>query len=334
MAKPKLEVLVTGGLGFLGSHLVPLLLNKGDSVTIVDNKQSNAVKEDFYAHRNGSNCRVVPCDVASFQPYQKFDQIYHLAAVVGPVGILPYAGKIGPSELNNLSKLIFMAQSMDAKLLDISTSEVYGPRSGALSEDDDCIMTADHKVRQEYGLAKLLGEKTLISWCRQGLLKANAVRPFNISGERQRAEGGFVLPRFFEAASKSKPITVYEDGTQRRAFTHAEDISRSLIAVMGSQANGEIFNVGNPANEISIQELARLIKHVTQSPSEIVNVDPVALHGPLFAEAYDKVPKIDKIRRVVGWEPKISLYDILSRIAKSYGVKDPKPCPEWALRYQ
>jgi len=328
------RILVTGGLGFLGSHLVPKLLEKDSHVTIVDNKQSAVISEKEFLPNYHRRCNIVPCSVADFQPYEPFDQIYHLAAVVGPVGILPFAGKIGHAEMTNLQKLIFMAQSMDAKLLDVSTSEVYGPRTGALAEDDQCIVPGQHTVRQEYGLAKLLGERTLVSWSKQGLLRANAVRPFNISGERQSSKGGFVLPRFFEAAVSGKPITVYGDGSQRRAFTHADDISDSMIAIMESPVTGEVFNTGNPRNEISIGDLARLIKYITGSTSDVTNVDPVKLHGPLFAEAYDKVPKVDKIRDKIGWEPKISLYDTLSRMARSYGVRDIPKCPDWAEKYK
>lgn len=184
-----MRVLVTGGLGFLGSHLVELLIERGDKVTIVDNQTSNAVEPEFFEERAHLHLKSV-------QHYCRFgrlpiDQIYHLASVVGPAGVLPHAGKIIESVVGDTYAIARLAKEHNAKLVDVSTSEVYGGgNKGYCSEEMDKIITKT-SARLEYAVGKLAAETALIN------MKANAViiRPFNIAGPRQSKKGGFEIGR-------------------------------------------------------------------------------------------------------------------------------------------
>lgn len=298
-----MESLVTGGLGFLGSHLVDRLLAEGEKVTLVDNLSSSVVPVEQYEKQ----CEVVIQDVVDYQPTKRFDRIYHLASIVGPAGVLPYGGFLGYKIARETIKVLETTTAMGARLLLVSTSEVYG-QPGVLAETTPKVVQAATSPRMEYALGKLLSEVMALNQQRIKGLTVNIIRPFNIVGPRQSSRGGFVLPRFVEAALAGKPITVFGDGSQARAFTHVLDVVDSLVTVIRSSCNGEVFNVGNANNVVTVKELAHLVKQVTESTSEILYVDPKTIFGPLYEEAFDKLPDASKIREVVGWRAKIDLH--------------------------
>lgn len=300
------SVLVTGGLGFLGSHLVEILLDRGEKVIIIDDLSSNAVPPEYF---DGKVEKVYKHSVAQYftPPVPSFKKVYHLASVVGPAGVIPHAGKMIGSIVNDTYAVAKAVEEWNAKMVDVSTSEVYGGgNKGYCSEEMDKIITKT-SARLEYAVGKLAAETALIN------MKSNAViiRPFNIAGPRQSLKGGFVLPRFLQQAREGEPITVFGDGRAIRAFTHVREVAEGLIVAMEKGTAGEAYNIGNPHNRISIKELAEKVIEITGTKSKIEHVDPKTIFGQYFEEAADKYPDARKAEFELGWKPKIGVDEII-----------------------
>ena len=307
------RVLVTGGLGFLGSHLVSALLAEGSDVTVVDNRQSPVVGPELFP-----NCRHIEADASALEPDGvAYDEIYHLADVAGPARILGVAGWIGERTIAGAAAVMRLAARAGSRTLLVSTSEIYG-RPGSYAEEDPALIYTPYTVRLEYAVAKALAEISSLNRARVDGTLVNVVRPFNIAGPRQSSAGGFVVPRFFEAALAGEPITVFGTGRQVRCFTHVLDTVDSLIRVARCPLRGQVFNSGNPANRVAIADLAVAVRRICASDSPVVSVDPRDLYGPLYAEAFDKIPKIDRIREATGWTPSRTLEDILADVLAFY----------------
>jgi len=325
MARKFKKALVTGGLGFIGSHLVDKLLAEGTEVVIIDSKLTNVVEEDFFS---GKKCSVIvkPIQDTNLSKLRKIDIVFHLAAILGPTGVLKHAGDIGITTLSNTVKLRDFCIKREIPLVDTSTSEVYG-KSGILKEDSKKIIPGEYQVRTEYGVGKVLAEMALVNKAKfEKRLKFNIVRPFNVAGPRQKPDGGFVLPRFVIAALTNQPLTVYGDGRQRRAFTHVYDIRDAILAVAKSNFKNEIWNIGNSANEMSIKEMAqsviRIIKEkFPDKKPKMIFIDPQTLHGSYFAEIEDKIPYIQKIKSLIGWKPKITAEQVFADTIDFYAEK-------------
>lgn len=310
----KKKALVTGGLGFIGSHLVDQLLKDSFEVTIIDSLASNVVKPREYS----SLCKVVLKPVRDWKPKTKFDEIYHLASPVGPVGVLKYSGKLGYEIVADAQVVAGWAMKMKAKLLFTSTSELYG-RAGKFTEDVVKHVPSEVSVRLSYAVGKLLAEIDLLNLSNERGLWVAMIRPFNIAGPCQSAEGGFVLPRFIEQSLAGEPISVYGDGKQIRSLTHVFDVVSGIRKIMTSRkSKGEVFNIGNPKNARSIKELAGIVKRLTESKSKIVFVDPKKLHGKRFAEAFNKVPNMRKMKKFFSWEPAYGLEQVVSDTLEYY----------------
>jgi len=313
------NILVTGGFGFIGSHLTETLLKRPHTaVHVVDNLSTSSIDLPAYLDLLGNpeNLQYTICSVEEFCNGKgsalQFDQIYHLASVVGPVGVLSHAGKIASQIINDAQRMIEMAVRTGAKIVDVSTSEVYGGgRDGYCSEKDFKVIQPNITVRLEYAVGKLAAEISLVNMARVGPLNVSIVRPFNVAGPRQSGKGGFVLPRFVTQALSGEPITVYNDGKMVRAFTHVSDIVDGIILTMEKGKNGEVYNVGNPSNKTSILELAEQVIQLTKSSSAISHVDPKLLFGPLFEEANDKYPDADRAMHDLGWTPHYGIDDII-----------------------
>jgi nucleoside-diphosphate-sugar epimerase len=307
------HILVTGGFGFLGSHLVERLLTDEDArVHVVDNLSTSPINHEAYVRRV-ANPRLSH-DILSVEQYHArgnfptFQEIYHLASPVGPVGVLQHAGKITKSITDDTYRVLEIAQLTGARLCDVSTSEIYGGgRDGYCSENDAKIITPKVSVRLEYAVAKLACEIALVNTVKVSDLFAVIIRPFNIAGPRQSGKGGFVLPRFIQQCLKNEPLTVYGDGKMIRAFTHVVDVADGIVRALRRGRRGEAYNIGNPANKISILDLAQRTVRIAESQSRIDLVDPKQLFGPLFEEANDKFPDSDKATNELGWHPRFDL---------------------------
>jgi len=305
-----MNILITGGFGFLGSHLVELLLEEPDNhVHVVDNFSTSPLPlpDLLEILRERDNLTYSVMDVEDFcqsQPTKKYDAIYHLASVVGPAGVLPHAGRIAHSMLRDTMAIAELALECDARVLDVSTSEVYGGgQEGYCSETMPKIVPAKSSARLEYAVGKLAAETALLNLCAVGKLDARIVRPFNITGPRQSGRGGFVLPRFIGQALAGTDITVFGDGTQIRAFTHVRDMVEGIALAMRYGKVGEVYNLGNPKNRCTIHELATDVQRLTGTRSRIVHVDPKAIYGPLYEEANNKFPDASKAVAELGWNP-------------------------------
>ncbi len=319
------RVLITGGLGFIGSHLTEHLLQHDScSIDIVDNLANHSVEPEEIkklegAHKisNVHTCSVEEFDFSNMQDAKKYDEIYHLASPVGPAGVLKYAGKMGQIILNDTMKVAEYASKVGSKVIFVSTSEVYGkdPGSYAQHEDIDKVVPAKITTRLEYGAAKLLTEICLHNFAKHSPLKYNIVRPFNIVGVRQSSKAGFLLPRLAYLALTNQPITVFGSGSQRRTFTHVKDIVNGFVLLMDADLpNNEIFNIGNPANEYSVLEVAKIVKEMTGTSAEVVHVDPKDVYGKDYEEAWNKIPDITKIYSAVGWRPQYPFHAIVQEI--------------------
>ncbi len=329
------RVLVTGGFGFLGSHLVEQLLAIGATVDVVDNLTSNAIDPHAFLRRclpAIDETRLRRCGLLSIEDYvaqdalsrEPFDEIYHCASVVGPVGVLGHAGKIVVSVVDDTYRMMELAARDGARLCDVSTSEIYGGgRGGLCAETDPKTITSNVSARLEYAVAKLACEVAIINSTRSSDLWATIVRPFNIAGPRQSHVGGFVLPRFIRQALAGDPLTVYGDGSAVRAFTHVTDVADGVVRAARHGTRGSAYNIGNAANKTTILDLARLVLRVTGSSSQIQHVDPKDLHGPAFEEASDKYPDAALARSTLGWEPQHDLERVV-RDAVDYIREDRK----------
>jgi nucleoside-diphosphate-sugar epimerase len=315
------SVLVTGGLGFVGSHLVDQLLGQGCQVTIVDSMISNVVGPEAYSDRCRVLCTRVEDAGSQLSPsHGCYDEVYHLASVVGPAGVLDYAGDIARSVVLSGEVTAQVALEHGARLIIASTSEVYG-RPGCLHETDTCQVSPDYSVRLEYAVAKLASEVSVINKAKVTDLHVNVVRPFNIAGPRQLPTGGFVLPRFVVAALTGQPLTVFGDGNQVRAFTDVRDIVTGLMAVMASSKRGMVLNLGNPANEIAILDLARRVLKQTKTSSRIIHVDPKELFGPLYEEGIERVPVVDRALDELDWRPVVSVEETIQSTVEYYRAR-------------
>jgi UDP-glucose 4-epimerase len=304
------RILITGGFGFIGSHLVERLLAEPQTrVHVVDNLSTSPIDVDAFLAALPDRGRLTH-DLCTVDEYcargaGRFEEIYHLASVVGPVGVLQHAGRMAGMVIGDTNRIIALAQESGARVVDVSTSEVYGGgRDGYCSERDFKVIQPRVTVRLEYAVGKLAAEVALINTTKVTPLHACVVRPFNVAGPRQSGQGGFVLPRFIGQALRGEPLTVYGDGSMIRAFTHVTDIVEGLVASMTRGQTGEAYNLGNPANKTSILDLAGRVLARVGGPSKIEFVDPKTLFGPLFEEANDKYPDADKAMTELGWIPR------------------------------
>jgi nucleoside-diphosphate-sugar epimerase len=319
------KILITGGLGFIGVHCVEKWISLGYHVTIIDNLSSNALPPSDSMFQN---CELIIENIleVDITQLQKFDVILHLASPVGPVGVLKHSGKMALYIVDDIYWAISAAKHNECPLLFVSTSEVYGHRESKtyLKEDDAKVLNGDFTVRNEYAVAKLLSEIVLSNTAKiDSGFRYQIIRPFNVSGKYQLPDNGFVVPRFVEQALRGEDITVYYDGLQLRAFTWVKDIVEGiyLTSVASEHCWNQIWNVGNEKNENTIRYLATKVKEVTASNSEIVNIDPVALHGPLFTEAPEKIPNSEKIKTLLGWKPTKGTEDIIKEVVNFYQNK-------------
>ena len=312
------NILITGGLGFIGTHCIEKWTEENWSVYVIDNLSSNAITQD---HPIAKDVTYIYGDVidTNWEKLPKFDLILHLASPVGPVGVLKHSGIMADIILKDIYSVIDGAKYNNCPLVFVSTSEIYGHRDSKtyLSEDEDKVLKGEFTVRNEYAIAKLLSEIVLSNCGKIDKdFKYQIIRPFNVTGAFQLPDGGFVLPRFVKQALEGKDITVYYTGQQIRAFTWVKDIVDGiyLTSVASDELWNQEWNVGNEKNEEAIIYLAKRVKELTGSESRITYVDPIELHGELFSEAPEKIPDATKIRTKLGWEPTKGIDEIIEEV--------------------
>lgn len=305
------NVLITGGLGFLGSYSIEKYKQENYNITIIDNLSTNTIEPD---DKICDGCKVIVKDIMDYkwESNNNFDLIVHLASPVGPAGILKHSGRMARYILDDIYWAIEGAQLFDCRLVFVSTSEIYGYRDKPvmLKEHEDKLLVGDFKVRNEYSMAKLLSEIVVTNIAKVSDLKYQIIRPFNISGAKQLPDAGFVLPRFVTQALSGEDITVFGDGEQVRAFTYVKDIIDGIYLTSIHEEN-DIWNVGNPLNKVSINYLANRVKDLTGSKSKIVHIDPRTIYGPLYAEAWDKIPDPAKIQNELNWKATKNVEEII-----------------------
>lgn len=310
-----MRVLVTGGAGFIGSHLSDRLVADGHLVTVLDNLETGLLANLDDAQKSGKltfiNGSVLDSAIVD-QLVADTDYIYHLAAAVGVFNILerPLASLM--TNIRGTENVLDSALKHNRPVLIASSSEVYGKNiSDSLQEDDSRILGSPLTLRWSYSQAKALDETLAYAYWKDKNLQARIVRFFNTVGPRQLGAYGMVVPRFVAAALDDKNITIYGDGKQTRCFGHVTDIIEALIAVSNSESTiGTVVNIGN-SEEISIQDLAEKIIEITNSKSKIVYVAYEDAYQDGFEDMERRVPNIDRIKKLTGWVPTRNLDTII-----------------------
>ncbi len=309
------RVLVTGGAGFIGSHLVEALLTEGKEVSVIDDLSTGAAAN--LAHlRDHSRLRFIRgtiMDALAFEPLvEQADFIYHLAAAVGVELVVRQPVHTIEDNVRCTERVFAAAARRGVPVLLTSTSEVYGKSDkDKFREDDDLLIGPPAFARWGYACSKLLDEFLAMAYWREKQLPVFVVRLFNTVGPRQTGRYGMVLPRLVQQALRAEPLTIHGDGRQTRCFCHVSDVVRALVALPGQcRALGEVYNLGS-GEEVSILELARRVKQYTESRSELRLVPYDQAYAKGFEDMRRRAPSTDKIYQLMGWRPTKSLDEII-----------------------
>lgn len=315
-----MRVLVTGGAGFIGSHLTDRLISDGHDVTVLDNLETGRIENLAEASTSG-RLTFIEGSVLDAEIVEKLageaDFIYHLAAAVGVFNILerPLASLM--TNLRGTEIVLDAALKFSRPILVASSSEVYGKNtSDSLHEDDNRILGSPLMLRWSYSQAKAIDETLAYAYWQEKKLPTRIVRFFNTVGPRQLGAYGMVVPRFVAAALDNEEITIYGDGKQTRCFGHVADIIDALISVANSEKTiGTVVNIGND-EEISIHELATKIIEMTDSKSKIVYLSYADAYKSGFEDMERRVPNIERIKKLTGWAPTRDLKTIIRDVAE------------------
>ncbi|MBJ7507080.1 MAG: GDP-mannose 4,6-dehydratase [Candidatus Nanopelagicus sp.] len=310
-----MKYLITGGAGFIGSHLSEALTNRGDSVTVIDNLSTG--KNTF-----NSSVEFIKGSIFDLPLMDKLisqsDYVLHLAAAVGVFNIVNKPLESLMTNIKGTEIILELCDKYKKPILITSTSEVYGKNNEVpLSENSNRVLGSPLLSRWSYSEAKAVDESMAYFYYQENGLQVRLVRLFNTVGPRQVGHYGMVAPRFVNAALKNEPLSVYGSGDQIRCFCHVSDAVRALLLVMDSdKAVGEVFNVGNN-QQISIMELAKKVIEITGSKSTIEKIAYEKAYPQGFEDMQRRVPDISKIKHVLGWAPEINLDQIIKDIATS-----------------
>ncbi len=317
-----MRYLITGGAGFVGSHLADELLKQGHEVFVVDDLSTGSIANIRHLKTNSKFHYVIDtCENTQLMAelVDTCDRIYHLAAAVGVKLIVESPVRTIETNVHLTEVMLTLANKKKRPILVASTSEVYGKSTDfPFREDGDLVLGATHKGRWSYACSKAIDEFLAIAYWKERKLPTVVVRLFNTVGPRQTGQYGMVIPNFVRQALAGVPITVYGDGQQSRCFTHVADVVRALIGLLDNEKNyGQVFNVGN-TTEISIGDLARVVKELCGSRSEIVNLAYEEAYEQGFEDMRRRVPDISKIGGAIGWKPTIPLEQILKDVIEHF----------------
>ncbi|MCX7824450.1 MAG: GDP-mannose 4,6-dehydratase [Verrucomicrobiae bacterium] len=313
-----MKALITGGSGFVGSHLAEALLARGESVLVLDDLSTGSITNIAHLKKDPKFAYIID-DVTNrrvlAEAGDECDVIYHLAAAVGVRLVVESPVRTIETNLDGTQAVLEAAAKKRKKVLLASTSEVYGKSAKIpFSETDDLLIGPSNKGRWSYACSKLMDEFLGIAFWKERKLPVVIARLFNTVGPRQTGRYGMVIPNFVRQALAGQPITVYGNGKQQRAFGHVQDVVGALIQLMEREDTvGEVFNVGNDV-EITIEGLARLVKEMTGSASEIVYVPYDEAYEEGFEDMLRRVPDLTKIKQRIGYQPRYQLRDILQHV--------------------
>ncbi len=313
-----MKVLITGGAGFIGSHLAERLLNDGHEVVVLDNLSTGRLENiNHLMDHPRFECVIGSVRDASlvYELVERCDVTIHLAAAVGVRLILEKPSYSIHTNVNGTENVLHAASSRGKLVIIASTSEVYGKsKKTPFGEDDDLVLGSTSNLRWSYACAKALDECLALAYAQESKINIIIVRLFNTTGPRQTGRYGMVLPNFVEQALKGEPITVYGDGKQSRCFGHVFDAVESIVRLMDARsAVGQVFNVGND-QEITIQGLAELVKETIGSDSPIHKVPYDEAYPLGFEDMARRVPDVRKLERFVGYRPTTPLETIVADV--------------------
>ena len=317
-----MRALITGGAGFIGSHLAEALLDAGHEVDIIDNLSTGSIRNVGHLKSNPRFQYVI--DTLTNEPLlaeliDRNDVIFHLAAAVGVKLIVEQPVHTIETNVHGTEVVLKHAHKKKKKVVIASTSEVYGKSADVpFREDADLVMGATVKHRWAYACSKAIDEFLALAYYKERGLPIIIVRFFNTVGPRQTGQYGMVLPSFVQQALSGKPITVFGDGTQSRSFTYIGDVVECLMRLVNEpKAVGQVFNIGNK-HEVTILHLAEIVKSLTgsASPIEFVPYDKAYEEG--FEDMPRRVPDLTKVTQLVGYEPKVQLNEIITRVIEYF----------------
>jgi UDP-glucose 4-epimerase len=320
-----MRVLITGGAGFVGSHLADLLLEQGEEVFALDNLSTGSI--DNIEHLKSHPRFRYTIDSVDNEPLlaelvDRADVIVHLAAAVGVKKIVEEPVHTIENNVHGTEVVLRHANKKKKLVVLASTSEVYGKSLDVpFHEDADLVMGPTVKHRWAYACSKAIDEFLALAYYKEKKLPVIIIRLFNTVGPRQTGQYGMVIPNFVRQALANQPITVFGDGTQSRSFTYVGDVVDGLVRLMRHPgAVGQVFNIGN-GEEISIRALAERVKALTDSQSDIVTIPYDQAYEAGFEDMPRRVPDITKIRGLVGYEPKVHLDEILNKVIDHFRTR-------------
>lgn len=320
-----MRVLITGGAGFIGSHLAEYVHARGDEVDVIDDLSTGRV-ENLKSLRRGPRFHFTEGSVSDQETLEPLveaaDVIYHLAASVGVQFVVQHLVESIKNNVFGTRIVLETANRFQKKVLLTSTSEVYGRSSERpFHEEDDLRMGPTHKTRWSYACSKALDEYYAFAFFYESQLPITIVRLFNTVGERQSSDYGMVLPTFVEQALTGKPLTIHGSGKQTRCFCHVHDVVPALVQLMNKpDTAGEVYNVGSD-QEVSIDELADRVIGVTGSQSVKRYVPYTEAFRVGFDDINRRVPNIEKAQQLIGFQPTLTLDDIIQRVAADVKTK-------------
>ncbi len=313
-----MRVLITGGAGFIGSHLADAYLQRGDEVLVIDDLSTGTI--DNIQHLKSNPKFHYTIDSVHNQPVtaelvDQCDVVFHLAAAVGVKLIVESPVRTIETNVRGTEVVLALANKKQKRVLVASTSEVYGLSADVpFKEDGNLVMGATTKGRWSYACSKAIDEFLALAYWREKKLPTTIVRLFNTVGPRQTGRYGMVIPTFVKQALAGRPITVYGDGKQTRCFGYVGDVVGALIKLMDTtESIGQVFNIGS-TEEISILQLAEKVRELTQSTSEIVFVPYDDAYEEGFEDMPRRVPDTNKINQLVGFKPEMTLDGILETV--------------------
>ena len=313
-----MKFLITGGAGFIGSHLAGTLLERGDEVYAIDNLSTGSIEniEHLKDHpRFHYTIDTISNEPVTAELVDRVDTIFHLAAAVGVRLIVESPVHTIETNVHGTETILTLANKKKKKVIVASTSEVYGKnRNVPFREDSDLVMGPTSKGRWSYACSKAIDEFLALAYFKEKKLPVVIVRLFNTVGPRQTGQYGMVIPTFVKQALSARPITVFGDGKQSRCFTDVSEVVKGLADLaVHPDAVGQVFNIGT-TNEITILDLAKKIKEMTGSKAEIVLVPYEKAYEEGFEDMPRRVPDISKIQELIGYKPSLTLEQTLQRV--------------------